>query len=253
MKLFIVFCAALLVGAAPALALDEGVPDRAAHPAVGLMGVDFDGPGPGAPTPYCTGFVASDRTFVTAGHCLVGLPPETEFVLTLTPGTPAAPVMTPALYPDEFPFSFTAPVIRAKAGVLHPRWGEDGVLQHDVAVLLMDPGTFAGVTPIGLPHVDSARRGPVRLVGYGADPERGDEAPQYLVEGYRQTRLSRIVRVTDQQVVMPPAICFGDSGGPQLVGNVAISIVSESGDSCELARGQRLDTREELKFLRRYL
>jgi hypothetical protein len=88
MRLFIVVCAALLISAAPAFALDEGIPDRAAHPSVGLMGVDFDGPGPGAPTPYCTGFVASDRTFVTAGHCLVGLPPETEFVVTFEAPAP---------------------------------------------------------------------------------------------------------------------------------------------------------------------
>src|SRR3954454_4971634 len=122
MRLFIAVCAALLFSAAPALAIDEGVPDRAAHPAVGLMGVDFDGPGPQAPSPYCTGAVISDHVFLTAAHCLAGLPPEAELVLTLAAGAPAQPVMPPGLYPDEFPFTFNVPVIKAKAGVYHPKF-----------------------------------------------------------------------------------------------------------------------------------
>src|SRR5262245_51429856 len=101
MRLFIVFCAALLMMAALALARDVAGPARAGHPAIGLIGADFDGPGPQRPSPWCTGMVVSDDVVVTAGHCLVGLDPPVEFVFTLAAGTPAAPVMTPAFYPDE--------------------------------------------------------------------------------------------------------------------------------------------------------
>ena len=56
-------------------------------------------------------------------------------------------------------------------------------------VVLFGPKTFDGVEPIELPKRRQLNRldldrGPVRLVGYGMDPEFGDGAPAFLVEGF---------------------------------------------------------------------
>ena len=56
----------LLALAPPALAIDEGVPDRDRHPYVGLLGFDLDGAGPTPASLLCTGSVLSDRLFLTA-------------------------------------------------------------------------------------------------------------------------------------------------------------------------------------------
>jgi hypothetical protein len=67
------FCAAIgaslatiALAATPALAIDEGVPDRAGHPYVGVLAVDPDGDGPQAPFLWCSGSVVSDRVFLRA-------------------------------------------------------------------------------------------------------------------------------------------------------------------------------------------
>jgi hypothetical protein len=256
MRLFMVFCAALLVGAAPAFALDEGAIDGTRHPYVGQTGVDFDGPGAEPATAWCTGSVVSDRVVLTAGHCVAGLPPESEFSFTAQAGSPARPVATPGLYPDGFPFTFNVATVKAEAAVTHPQFDAE-TRAHDVAVLLFEPGTFAGVAPLALPRerrLDREHRAVFRLVGYGVDPEYGDELPQLIYEGYRQTRTTTFQRLLPTQLVLAGGGCDGDSGSPQLLDGLAVSVLSDAGAEC---RGplvaQRLDTRAELKFLRRYL
>jgi trypsin len=59
------------VAASPALAVDEGVPDRDGHPYVGAIGVDPDGDGPQTLQIWCSGSVVSDSVFLTAAHCIV--------------------------------------------------------------------------------------------------------------------------------------------------------------------------------------
>ena len=54
---------ATLVLSAPAGAVDNGVPDRDAHPNVGLLAFDVDGEGPTPPFAFCTGSVISDDAF----------------------------------------------------------------------------------------------------------------------------------------------------------------------------------------------
>ena len=75
------------VGAAPpALAIDEGVPDRDRHPNVGLLGYDVDGrPGP---TPASSSGCRAVRPPVPHRGPLHPGFPRTEWVVTLEPGSP---------------------------------------------------------------------------------------------------------------------------------------------------------------------
>jgi hypothetical protein len=264
---------AVLLADTPALAVDEGVPDRARHPYVGALGADPDGDGPGAPFGWCTGSVVSDRVFLTAAHCISALPPETVWYVTLEPGSPRAPVFAPGVFPDDFPFPSTVPMTKAKEAVMHPDFFEtDADIGHDVAVVLFESGTFAGVEPIQLPKEHQLDRLPlkrnaIRLVGYGSDPEHGDGETIFVVEGYRQTALAPFRRLTNRELQLDGdaaatrlgGLCIADSGSPQLFEGTNLALSTFTGHSPEVedCRGvthsQRLDTRSERRFLAHYL
>jgi V8-like Glu-specific endopeptidase len=59
----------VMVGAGPAGAVTDGVPDDNAHPYVGLA-VFYDAVG--VPTHRCSGTMISPDVFLTAGHCTDG-------------------------------------------------------------------------------------------------------------------------------------------------------------------------------------
>jgi hypothetical protein len=268
----IVAAAVLLAAAPPAMAVDEGVPDGARHPNVGLLAFDVDRAGPIPPAFLCSGSVLSDELFLTAAHCIAAMPPDVDWLVTLNPGAPAGPVLTPGVFPDEFPFALIAPATAGGVAVTHPDFDPD-TRSHDVAVVRFTPGTFAGVTPVALPPaelLDRARRGGVlrrndlRLVGYGADPEWGDEAPVFVVEGYRQTATAPFRALTRERLVLDGrarrtgrgSLCYGDSGSPQFVdgSNVVVSLFSEHLPDCDgPLYGQRLDTSSERRFLSRFV
>src|SRR3954454_4662613 len=100
-KLCVAIGAALVtatLATAPAQAIDEGVPDRAGHPYVGVLAVDPDGDGPQAPFLWCSGSVISERVFLTATHCFTGLPAETAWYVTREGGSPRHPVFRPGVF-----------------------------------------------------------------------------------------------------------------------------------------------------------
>ena len=143
MKLCAVIGAALVTAAfaaSPALAIDEGVPDRARHPYVGALVADPDGDGPQAPFIWCSGSVISDRVFLTAAHCITPQPPETVWYVTLAPGSPRTPIYLPGVFPDDgFDFPILVPLTRANQAVTHPDFGGFDNRKHDLAVILFAP------------------------------------------------------------------------------------------------------------------
>jgi hypothetical protein len=261
-KLIATLGALLFLMLAPsALAIDEGVPDRDRHPFAGLLGFDVDGSGPTPPALWCSGSVLSGRHFLTAAHCIPAAPPGVEWVVTLEPGRPAAPVVVPGIFPEDFPHPFTVPAKRGGVAIVHPDFDPER-LAHDVAIIRFPKDTFAGVTPVDLPRtglLDDLRgieRRSFRLVGYGIDPEYGDGLPVFVVEGYRQTRTTSFAGLTRRQLMLERGGCFGDSGSPQLLGDsaLAVSVFSDPGPDCRGPNAaQRLDTRSERRFLERFI
>ncbi len=263
-------------GGAPGF-LVQGAPDLQGHGNVGLLAFDVDGSeGPLPPFALCTGSVLSETVFLTAAHC-IETAPRARWAVTLEPGSPEDPVVVPGVFPDDFPFRVIAPVVYADEVVVHPQFDGDppSARRHDVAVLLFPEGTFAGVTPVELPHegeLDAlAARGGLHgqdftLVGYGTVPIAGEINGKF-VPGYRQVTsapfqgLSRdwflfqmTGAATDQG-----GLCSGDSGSPDFLGgsNVAMALLGGGGINqvcgTGVARSQRLDTPAERDFIGQFV
>jgi trypsin len=258
--------------AGSALAVDEGVPDFGGHPNVGMMGFDVDGGGPEPTVAWCTGTVVSAEVFLTAAHCVINFPPGTAFAVTLDAGAPATPMYRPGRIFDDFPYPFASPAPFATEVVMHPKFGGDEVRTHDVALLRFPRKTFAGVTPVQLPRADQVdrlvRRGDtIRLVGYGGDPEWGEDGvpPVVIAEGYRQTATAPVKRLTSTQLQLDGrtrvtgrgGLCLGDSGSPQFLSGSNLQLSLHSNDDDLYCNGtlleQRLDTPSERRFLADYL
>lgn len=252
---------ALIVGllAAPAAdAVENGRPDRA-HQSVGALGFDLDGEGPWPPIALCSGFVISDRAFVTAAHCILTAQDIAKsWAVTIEGGTPDEPVIRPGVLDLkqfnvlDFPLQVeTATTTRVH---IHPQFSVPSPLANDVAVLEFPEGTFS-VRPVMLPVPGELDRlmkrpalykDPVVLSGFGAAEDLGDNL--YAVHGYRQWGFTRVRKVSPTEVQYGPDGVFdawtlpGDSGSPQLNQGSAVSITSS-------VSFQRLDTPVILEFL----
>ena len=233
-------------------AIENGQHDYMHHN-VGAIGFYIDGPG--YPFSLCSGFVISDRAFVTAAHCIITPGPFAQsWAVTLEPGTPENPVILPGIFTgaNVFDFPMLTETIDAIAVHLHADF-DPGSMTLDVAVLEFPPGTFK-VRPVRLAepyYLDELDiQGvldlrPVGLVGYGAQALTNEG---YVMPGYRSRGLSKVSGINDNQLFLTPTDVFdaklmpGDSGSPQFISGRAVSLTSV-GDC------QRLDIPEVLDFL----
>lgn len=237
-------------------AIENGQHDYMHHN-VGGIGFDIDGPaGEFPPLGLCSGFVISDRAFVTAAHCIITPGPLAQsWAVTLEPGTPENPVILPGIFTgaNVFDFPMIVETIDAIAVHLHPDF-DPGSLAYDVAVAEFPPGTFK-VRPVRLAeqyYLDKLDikgvlyRRPVGLVGYGAQALTNEG---YVMPGYRSRGFSRVSDLNEDHLFLAPTDVFdamimpGDSGSPQFISGRAVSLVSD------LDFNQRLDLPEVLDFL----
>ena len=236
-------------------AIENGQHDYMHHN-VGIIGFDIDGPANGfPPIGFCSGFVISDRAFVTAAHCIVPIGDLAQsWAVTLEPGTPENPVVQPGIFTGDnlFDFVMLVETIHTTAVHLHPGF-DPGNETLDVAVLEFPPGTFK-VRPVRLAepyYLDELDiQGvlylrPVGLVGYGAQALTNEGL---VMPGYRSRGFSMVSGLTDGRLFLSPTDVFdadalpGDSGSPQFISGRAVSLRSTG-------VGQRLDLPEVLDFL----
>jgi V8-like Glu-specific endopeptidase len=229
----------VLATAAPATAILNGKPDTT-HPYVGILVTDLGG----QRVPVCSGFLVNSTTFITAAHCvddLGDLPALVSFDQRFTPGSPVV----------------------AGTAVPNPDFGSAGADTHDIALIVLDtPVTNRGYAelPTAGQLAGAAKKNPLTIVGYGANgfvKGHGKPAPDFrLIRSVGDSRISKLEK-TGFNVRMSAGICFGDSGGPVLLGdsNLVVGIASfVSNANCTgNAFAYRLDTAESLAFLAPYL
>lgn len=248
--------AALLVVVAPAMGVTNGQPDGNRHPYVGVM-IQFI-PGTNFVT-VCSGTALSPTVFLTAAHC----------------ADPNLPVYV--TYKNSPPFSLANDFTQ---GVFypHPDWcigcgpGLPGFDTHDVAVVVLnsprDPGAFGALPSANL--VDTLPMGtPVDIVGYGVQGFiRGGGPPGQIFTFTRYFAPSQLIQSNNVQsdefikLTANPShgkggICFGDSGGPDILSGTNIILAVNSyvtnGNCAGVTYSQRIDTPEILAFINSFL
>jgi len=229
----------VLATAGPAAAILDGQPDSE-HRYVGILVTDLDG----QRVPVCTGFLVTSTTFVTAAHCVDDL------------GN------LPALVSFAQHYTVSSPVVTGTA-VPNPDFGSPDTDTHDLALIVLDtPVTGRGYAR--LPRVgrlaSADKKDPLTIVGYGAGgfvKGSGTPTPDFqLVRSFGDSRISKVEK-TGFNLRMQAGICFGDSGGPVLLGDTDLVVGVASFVNNRRCSGNafayRLDTAESLDFLAPYL
>lgn len=242
-------CLALV---APVLTVTNGQPDGNNHPYVGTV-IQF------IPNTdlisICSGAALSPTRFLTAAHC----------------ADPSLPVFVS--YKNGPPFSLATDFT---PGTFHPNpaWcnpcgnGQPGFDSHDVAVVALNaprnPGAFAVLPTLDLVDTLSMGTG-VDIVGYGVQgfihgggkPEQvflftRFFAPSLLIQS-NDVLSHEFIKLTANPAQGKGGICFGDSGGPDLLGGTDIvlgvnSFVSNT-NCAGVTYSQRVDMADILAFI----
>jgi len=207
---------------------------------------------------YCSGVAISDVLVVTAAHCLASWEPGGEGEVRVTFDAEA----------DLDGGSWHTGTIHA-----HPDWcigcagGLPGFDTHDVAVVVLDHAVslprYAVLPETGF--VDSLpMKTQVEVVGYGIHGWSRDGGPphgqpvqdfkRYYANAELVTSHNRqsdeFLKITANPAQGKGGVCFGDSGGPALLGNIVLGVTSylTNQECAGVTYSNRLDLEYALDF-----
>lgn len=251
--LFSIF-AILTIGISPVAAITDGELDGNGHPYVGLM-VALDANG--TPLWRCSGTLLSSTIFLTAGHCTEAPAARAQiwFASDVDAGIPGNG------YPTHGEVAGTTH--------LHPQFDPNAFYRYDLGVVVLDS--------------------PVQMSQYGALPKqdvldslakrRGQQDVTFTAVGYGLQQINPVFEVAAKvrmvayphliQINAPGATgdfslllsnnhstggtCFGDSGGPNFIGNsnvvAGVTSFGKNGNCAGTGGVYRVDRSDDLAWL----
>ena len=257
----VLLIAVLLVAANPAFAITDGEPDGNGHPYVGLMVAQTAS---GQPLWRCSGTLISPTLFLTAGHCTEAPAARAEiwFAADVQSGVPG----------NGYPFNGDVD----GTTFTHPQYDPNAFYLHDLGVVVLNTPVILsqyGALP-ALNVLDSLnkRRGQQDVtftaVGYGLQASFPDAtswkdvALKIRMVAYPKLNQINNGYVGDFSLLLSNnantgGTCFGDSGGPNFIGNSnVVGAVTSFGKNGNCAGGggvYRVDKADDLNWLATFL
>ena len=258
---FVLFAlmALLAMTFAPAFAVTDGEPDGNGHPYVGLMVADDAN---GKPLWRCSGTLISPTIFLTAGHC------------TEAPAARATIWFEADIQSNQaaLGYPFGGPTSVDGTTFTHPQFDPNAFFLYDLGVVVLDtPVTDKGFGKLpALNVLDSLKtqRGKqsttFTAVGYGMQKSFPDAA-SWKNESYkiRMVAYPRLIQINggivgDFSLLLSNnantgGTCFGDSGGPNFIGNsnviAGVTSFGMNGNCAGTGGVYRVDRADDLNWL----
>jgi len=244
---------------APAQAITNGAPDGNGHPAVVLVLMEVNG----APAFRCSGTLIAPKIVLTAGHC-AGEPGEFSGIRIFN----EADVQSAPTYPGP-----GGPhTVEAVAWQAHPLFTEAAFLLHDVGLIRLakavklPAGSSFGALPTAnsLDSLKPSASTTFTSVGYGLQQVNSAFETAQRVRMVADPHLLQInTGFTGPQSLLlsnnaaTGGTCFGDSGGPNYLGNSnVVAAVTSFGlnGSCGGTGGVfRVDRPDVLAFINQFV
>jgi hypothetical protein len=256
--LLVVTVALVLAVVAPAAAITDGEKDGDGHPYVGLMvAQDADG----NPLWRCSGTLLSPTLFLTAGHCTEAPAAHVEiwFAADVESGIPANG------YPNTGDVGGTP--------YTHPQYNPNAFFLYDLGVVVLDErlemsqyGTLPALNQLDALKTKRGQKDVTfTAVGYG----RQESFPTAAAWKNIALRIRMVAHPQLLQINVPGSVgdfsillsnnantggtCFGDSGGPNFIGdsNVVGGVTSygKNGTCAGTGGVYRVDKADDLTWL----
>jgi secreted trypsin-like serine protease len=265
--------AATAVVVVPADAITDGMPDGDGHPGVVLLLMEIGG----KPAFRCSATLLSPTVVLTAGHCTNDFPgPPYSGMRVFTESDVESGIGTTNNYPFAGPNS-----VEAVSWAAHPLYETAPFFVHDVGVVtlkapgvvLSDPADYGVLPSVDQLDALKTQRGKqdttFTAVGYGIQQSFPDAASWKE----HNVRVRMVAHPKLNQINVPGftgdyslllsnnantgGTCFGDSGGPNFLGdsNVVAGVTSFgiNGNCAGTGGVFRMDRQNVLDFVNSYL
>jgi len=249
--------AGVAIGTIAVRAVTDGELDGNRHPYVGLLVAQDKN---GGPLWRCSGTLISPTLFLTAGHCTETPAAHVEiwFDADVESGIPA----------NGYPLTGEA----SGTPYTHPQYDPNAFYLHDLGVVVLDEPVAAssyGALP-SLDQLDALKSGKVKkdtfftAVGYGLQKAFPDAASwKDVALRVRMVSHPRLIQINtgytgDGSIILSNnantgGTCFGDSGGPNFLGdsNVVAGVTSFGKNGTCAGQGgvYRVDRADDLDWL----